>query len=73
MKTKERGFVVMSLEIIEQEEQDEIQYELQLSGQGGKKWGMWPAHQDRKRGPEPEPARVASSENYILTLEKVKR
>ena len=63
----------MSLEAIEQEEQDRIQYELQLSGQGGKKWGMWPPHQDRKRGPEPGPARVASSENYILTLEKVKR
>jgi len=73
LKTEERGFVVMSLEIIEQEEQDRIQYELQLSGQGGKKWGMWPSHQDRKTGPEPGPARVTSSENYILTLEKVKR
>jgi len=63
----------MSLEAIEQEEQDRIQYELQLSGQGGKKWGMWAPHQDRKIRPEPGPARVASSENYILTLEKVKR
>jgi hypothetical protein len=63
----------MSLEAIEQEEQDRIQYELQLSGQGGKKWGMWPPHQDRKRGQESGPVKVASSENYILTLEKVKR
>jgi hypothetical protein len=63
----------MSLEMIEEEEQDRIQYELQLSGQGGKKWGMWPPNQDRKTRPEPGPARVASSENYILTLEKVKR
>jgi hypothetical protein len=63
----------MSLGVIEQEEEDRIQYELQLSGQGGKKWGMWPAPQDHKEKPKSGSVRVESSEDYILTLEKVKR
>ena len=68
-----KGVVVMSLGVIEQEEEDRIQYELQLSGQGGKKWGMWPSPQDHKEKPKPGSVRVESSEDYILTLEKVKR
>jgi hypothetical protein len=63
----------MSLGVIEQEEQDRIQYELQLSGQGGKKWAMWPSAQGHKEGPKSGPVRVQSSGDYILTLEKVKR
>ena len=63
----------MSLGVIEQEEEDRIQYELQLSGQGGKKWGMWPSSQDHKEKPKSGSVRVESSEDYILTLEKVKR
>jgi len=62
----------MSLQVIEQEEEDRIQYELQLSGQRGKKWGMWPSHQEHKGAPKSGPVTVASSEDYILTLEKVK-
>ena len=68
-----KGVVVMSLGAIEQEEEDRIQYELQLSGQGGKKWGMWPSPQDQKEIPKSGSVRVESSEDYILTLEKVKR
>ena len=68
-----KGVVAMSLGVIEQEEEDRIQYELQLSGQGGKKWGMWPSPQDHKEKPKPGSVRVESSEDYILTLEKVKR
>ncbi|KPK21677.1 MAG: hypothetical protein AMK69_21285 [Nitrospira bacterium SG8_3] len=63
----------MSLGVIEQEEEDRIQYELQLSGQGGKKWGVWPAPQNHNEKPKPGSVRVESSEDYILTLEKVKR
>jgi hypothetical protein len=61
----------MSLRIIDQEEEDRIQYELQLSGQGGRRLGMWAPGRGRDRNAESERVRVKSSEDYILTLEKV--
>ena len=63
----------MSLQVVEQEEEDLIQYELQLAGQGGKKWRIWSSGEDRKGKLKPGPVTVESSEDYILTLEKVKR
>ena len=63
----------MSLGVIEQEEEDRIQYELQLSGQGGRRLGMWAPGQDREGNVKPERVRVDLSEDYILTLEKVSR
>jgi hypothetical protein len=60
----------MSLGVVEQEE-DRIQYELQLFGQGGRRLGMWASGQDREGHPKPEHVRVELSEDYILTLEKV--
>ncbi len=63
----------MSLEDIEREDEARIQYEMQLFGQGGKKSGARPSDQDRNRKPKAGPVRVASGEDYILTLEKVKR
>ena len=62
----------MSLKVVEQEEEDRIQYELQLAGQGGKKWRTWSSGQDRKGKARPGPVTVESSEDYILTVEKVK-
>ena len=61
----------MSLEDIEREDEDRIQYEMQLFGQGGKKIWALPSDQERKRKPKAGPVR--SSEDYKLTLEKVKR
>ena len=61
----------MSLAVIQQEEEDRIQYELQLSGQGGRRLGMWASGQDREGNPKPERVRVELSEDYILTLEKL--
>ena len=61
----------MSLGVIQQEEEDRIQYELQLSGQGGRRLGMWAPGRDREGNPKPERVRVGLSEDYILTLEKV--
>ncbi len=62
----------MSLASVEQEEKDRIQYEMQLTGQGGKKWKTWPAGQDRREESKRGPKKVASSEDYILTLENFK-
>jgi hypothetical protein len=61
----------VSLAVIEQEEEDRIQYELQLSGQGGRRLGMWAPGRDRDRNLKPERVRVEAREDYILTLEKV--
>jgi hypothetical protein len=63
----------MSLGVIEQEEEDRIQYELKLSGQGGRRLGMWAPQRDRDGNPKPERVRVELSEDYILTLENVSR
>jgi hypothetical protein len=63
----------MSLRMLEEEEDGRIQYELQLSGQGGKRCKVWPLEQDLKRKPTDGTARVTSSKDYILTLEEVKR
>lgn len=62
----------MSLEVIEQEEEDRIQYELQLAGQGGKKCRMYSLDAGPKGKTKPGPVRVDSSEDYILTVEKIK-
>ena len=59
----------MSLRTIELEEEDRIQFEMQMLGQGGKKAKIWAPEPVQDSGP----ARVQSSENYILTLEKVTR
>ena len=61
----------MSLQVIEEEEEGRIQYELQLSGQGGKRCKVWPLDQEREGKPKGGTARVGSSEGYILTLEEV--
>jgi hypothetical protein len=63
----------MSLEDLEQEEQDRIQYEMQLAGQGGKKSKVWPSSdqgrpENTRRGGS---LKVESSENYRLTLRDV--
>ena len=63
----------MSLDTLEQEEQDRIQYELQLLGQGGNPWKSWPASKKHQQAEESRPVKVQSSEDYILTLEKIKR
>jgi len=63
----------MSLDRIEQEEQDRIQFELQLAGQGGKKCKLGAWDQERRENQKAGTARVQSSENYILTLDQVKR
>ena len=63
----------MSLGFIEQEEEDRIQYELQLAGQGGMRLGMWASGRDREGNLKPERVRVELSEDYILTLEMVGR
>ena len=64
----------MSLEALEQEEQDRIQYEMQLAGQGGKKSKVWPSSdqgraESTRRGGS---VKVESSENYRLTLRDVR-
>lgn len=64
---------IMSLDAIEKEEEDRIQYELQLAGQGGNRWKTWPASKSRKDAEVSRPMKVQSSEDYILTLEKIKR
>ncbi len=63
----------MTLEDIERQEDERIQYELQLLGAGGKRYRPLHSGQERRREPEAGPVRVKSSEDYILTLEKVKR
>lgn len=63
----------MSLDRIEQEEQDRIQFELQLAGQGGKKCRLGAWDRERQENPKGGTARVQSSENYILTLDQLKR
>ena len=64
----------MSLDTLEQEEEDRIQYELQLAGQGGKKSKVWPSSdQGRLDKPtKPRPAKVVSSADYRLTLRNVR-
>ena len=69
----EEGEQTMSLERIEQEEEDRIQYELQLTGQGGNRWKTWPGSKKGRQAEEASSVRVQSSEDYILTLEKIKR
>lgn len=63
----------MSLDTLEQEEQDRIQYELQLAGQGGKKSKVWPSSdQGQLDGPKrTRSAKVVSSADYRLTLRDV--
>ncbi len=63
----------MSLDDIEREENDQIQYELKLLGGGGKRYRPIYSGQERRREPEAGLVRVKSSEDYILTLEKIKR
>ncbi|MBW2265420.1 MAG: hypothetical protein JRD47_04895 [Deltaproteobacteria bacterium] len=63
----------MSLKSIQQEEEDRIQYELLLAGSGGKRYKPSFVDKDRKEKQEPGPIRVNSSDDYILTLEKVGR
>ncbi len=63
----------MSLEDIEREDEARIQYEMRLFGQGGKKSRAWSSDKERKGKPKAGPQRLVSSEDYILTLEKVKR
>ena len=63
----------MSLQAIEEEEDGRIQYELQLSGQGGKRCKVWPLDQEHEREPKGGTAKVESNENYILTVEEVTR
>jgi hypothetical protein len=63
----------MSLEDIEREDEDRIQFEMQLFGQGGNKTKARSYDKKHKRQPEVRPGRVRSGEDYILTLEKVKR
>ena len=70
---QEKGVGVMSLDALEQEEQDRIQYEMQLAGQGGKKSKVWPAS-DQGRGESTKrggSVKVESSANYRLTLRDV--
>ncbi|MBW2108074.1 MAG: hypothetical protein JRI36_05330 [Deltaproteobacteria bacterium] len=64
----------MTLDRIEQEEQDRIQYEMQLAGQGGKKCKVWPSsdHSEAQTS-RPGSVRVESTENYRLTVQTVKR
>ena len=62
----------MSLDRIEQEEEDRIQYEMQLAGQGGKKCKVWPS--PNPGAPEkmkPGSVRVESSEDYRLIIKGV--
>jgi len=61
----------MTIEDLEREEQDRIQYEMQLAGQNGKRWGSFSSGKDRLQKPRTGPVRVESSENYILTVEDV--
>ena len=63
----------MTLEDVEREEEDKIQYEMQLAGQGGKRWGMFSSGKTRPQKPKPGAVRVESSENYRLTLSTIKR
>ena len=63
----------MSLDAIEQEEEDRIQYELQLAGQGGNRWKTWPGSKKGNEQENSRPVQVQSSEDYILTLEKIRR
>jgi hypothetical protein len=63
----------MSLKDIEREDEDRVQYEMQLFGQGGKKNKAWPSDPERKRKPKAGPERLESSEDFRLTLETVKR
>ncbi len=63
----------MSLEDIEREDEARIQFEMQLFGQGGKKSKVLAWDEKRNREPTAGPVSVESGEDYILTLEKVKR
>ena len=63
----------MTLEDIERQEDERIQYELQLLGAGGKRYRPLHSGQERSREPEGGFVRVKSSKDYILTLERVKR
>ncbi len=63
----------MTLEDIERQEDERIQYELQLLGGGGKRYKPLHSGQERRRGLETGSVRVKSSKDYILTLEKVER
>lgn len=69
-----QGGAVMSLDALEQEEQDRIQYELQLAGQGGKKAKVWPSSDpsQRDRPKKSKAAQVVSSADYRLTLQDVR-
>ena len=63
----------MSLDDLEREEEDRIQYEMQLAGQGGKKCKVWPSSD--QRGTEPQktgPAKVETTADYRLTLRNVR-
>ncbi len=60
----------MTLEDIEREQDDRMQYELKLLGGGGKRYRPLHSGQERRRKPEAGPVRVKSSKDYILTLEK---
>jgi hypothetical protein len=63
----------MSLDDFEREEEDRIQYEMQLAGQGGKKCKVWPSSDHR--GTEPKkagPAKVETTADYRLTLRNVR-
>ena len=64
----------MTLDALEQEEQDRIQYEMQLAGQGGKKSKVWPSSDQGRNENERTggSVKVVSSENYRLTLRKVR-
>lgn len=68
----------MSLDRIEQEEQDRIQFELQLAGQGGRKCKVWPSSvQDqgpsRRVKKKPGSFKVESSADYRLSLRSVQK
>ncbi len=63
----------MSLKAIQQEEEDRIQYELLLAGSGGKRYKPSFVDRDHKGEQESGPIRVNSSDDYILTLDKVGR
>jgi hypothetical protein len=63
----------MTIEELEREEQDRIQYEMQLAGQGGKRWGMFSSGKNRRAKVKPRAVKVESTENYRLTLANIKR
>jgi len=63
----------MTLKSIQQEEEDRIQYELLLAGSGGKRYKQSFVDKDRREQQEPGSVRVKSSDDYILTLDKIGR